>query len=243
MRSAAAIFSTLLVAIAAAPGAAARGQAPPAPTPAPAVTAAARWQPGAAFLQQAHAACDAEHPTDYGACFVDQMRGAGAPDAATAFAARLNSRPDGLAMPGILHDFTEAGAVDIAFVWFPLRANENQACLLVNGTPDLVDVDDPTLLAASGLKRIATYVALARRHPAISLWPGARTGTRAVQVRVRRGGGQRFILPYVLRNGCHACATLGSARIAFDFDKTGTFIGTRVIDVRGAGRPRRRARR
>ena len=209
--------------------------AQPPPAASATVTADAVWQPAPGFVAAAHAACDARPQADYGVCFIDQMRHAGAPEVAAAFAQRLNDLPE-RGTPGILRALREAGPVDVAFVEFPLRANENQGVLLVNGSPSLIDVDDPANLPMDGLKRIATYRVLARRHPAISLWPGARAGTRFVQVRAVRGGGHRFVLPYVLRNGCHACAVLGSVRIGFDFDADGRLIGTRIVDVRAARR-------
>ncbi len=50
--------------------------------------------------------------------------------------------------------------------------------------------------------------------------------------RKRSAGGQRFIVVYRLRDGCHACKTLGYARVGFDLDAGGKFLGTRVVDVR-----------
>src|SRR5690242_6884483 len=82
---------------------AAGAQAPPPapPPPGAVVTAAAIWRPAPGFVAAAHAACDKGPQADYGACFIDQMRQAGAPEAATAFARRLNDRPE-RGTPGIL---------------------------------------------------------------------------------------------------------------------------------------------
>ncbi|MDE3156830.1 MAG: hypothetical protein KGN76_17150 [Acidobacteriota bacterium] len=223
----AACVAALASAVAAAP-------APPLTDP---VTPAAVWQPGMGFLQAAHEACDQQHPADYGACFADQMAANGAPAPAVAFARRLNARPDGTL--GILRDFRDRGRVDVAYVFFPLRANENQGCLLVNGTPSLIDVDDPAQWPMKSLGMVATWRVLKRRYPNMTLWPGNRSGTTFVRAERRPRGGQRFVLPYVLRNGCHACATVGAVRIAFDFDATGHFVGPRVMDVRALGRRRR----
>ena len=130
--------------------------------------------------------------------------------------------------------------MNLAFAFFPLRANENQGCVLVNGSPSLMGMDDHAQWPMKALQLIATYRVLARRHPKISLWPGSRAGTKlAVRAERRPGGGQRFVFPYLLRDGCSACATLGTVRIAFDFDGTGKFIGPRVMDVRAIRRRRR----
>jgi inhibitor of cysteine peptidase len=48
------------------------------------------------------------------------------------------------------------------------------------------------------------------------------------------GGGQRFLVFYRLQT-CHACAQLGGATVAFDFDRTGKFDGTKLWVV-NAGR-------
>jgi hypothetical protein len=50
-----------------------------------------------------------------------------------------------------------------------------------------------------------------------------------------RTGGQRFVVAYVLKDGCHACAIVGEARIGFDFDVEGRLVQTDVIRVRPRG--------
>ena len=71
------------------------------------------------------------------------MEKAGAPPAAVAFARRVDRQ-------GYLVAFRETGRVDVAFAEYPFLANENAVCLLVNGTPPAIDVDD-----LSGLDRRA----------------------------------------------------------------------------------------
>jgi hypothetical protein len=44
--------------------------------------------------------------------------------------------------PGSLRAPRAAGRVDVAFAEYPLHANEYQVCLLVNGTPAPIDVDE-----------------------------------------------------------------------------------------------------
>ena len=204
------------------------------------VTSAAIWQPGMDFLREAHEACDRLHAPDYGGCFADQMARAGAPAAAVAFARRLNERPDGQGIVGVLRDFRDTGRVDLAFVFYPLRANENEGCLLVNGLPSLIDVDSRAWLPDEALEKNRTYAALALQYPQISLWPGDRFGSRFARAMAGPQGGQRFIFPYLLRDGCHACATIGTVQIAFDFDRTGGFLGTHLLRVTAAPPLRRR---
>jgi len=43
---------------------------------------------------------------------------------------------------------------------------------------------------------------------------------------------------YRLLDGCHACAILGLARVAFEFDQDGTFYGAHLVEVTiGGGAP------
>ena len=47
-----------------------------------------------------------------------------------------------------------------------------------------------------------------------------------------KNGGQRFDLDFLLRDGCHACVTVGLVKVAFDFDVNGKFVGTEIGRVR-----------
>ena len=107
--------------------------------------------------------------------------------------------------------FRDAGRVDIAFVVYPFRANENHGILLVNGEPPIVDVDDITLLPREGMEQDKTYAAIRKSYPRVTMWPGDRYLRQSVVVEALPGGGQSFVVPYTLRNFCHACEVLGSA--------------------------------
>ncbi|MGI8770284.1 MAG: hypothetical protein ACR2JE_02500 [Acidobacteriaceae bacterium] len=133
---------------------------------------------------------------------------------------------------GFMRDFKDTGRVDIAFVYYPFAANENQHCLLVNGTPNLIDVDDYKLLPRDDLAKNLTYSALLREFPNLAVFPGDRSGTNFITAKKRPDGGQRFVVPYVLVDGCHACARSGSLQLAFDFDRAGKFLGASVADVK-----------
>jgi hypothetical protein len=43
------------------------------------------------------------------------------------------------------------------------------------------------------------------------------------------GGGKRFIFQFLIQNGCRACEPLGSAYVAYDFDVSGRFLGTKIM--------------
>jgi len=195
------------------------------PPPAPAVGPAAVFRPGEDFLAGFHAACATLAGGEFGECFVAQMSAAGASPAAVDFARRTGNR-------GYLRELRETGAVDVAFVEYPFRANENQGCLLVNGDPAMFDVDDPAHIASKDLEANSVYAFLRKNRPKVAIFPGDRSGASGPLAQSRRGGGQRFMVLYRLRDGCHACVSVGYARVAFDFDALGKYLGTEILQVR-----------
>jgi predicted secreted protein len=157
-------------------------------------------------------------------CFAKEMKGAKATPAAVEFSRQLGE-------PGFVRDFKVAGAVDIAYVFYPYRANENQSCLIVNGDPALIDVDNHKLVGAGALKFNANYVALSKNRKEVSLWPGDRYGTETPDVEMGAMAGAHIIVNYRLREQCHACAVLGHAWYSFDFDAKGKFLGAKLLGV------------
>ena len=193
------------------------------------VTSAAAWAPPEGFVAAMHRACDGERG-DFGACFVAEMRKAGASSAAVAFARRTHDQ-------GYLEIFRATGGpVDVAVAVYPFRANENAVIFLVNGSPPMLDVDDPRYLARDALRGDAVYAGLLRAHPNVAVFPGTRSRADAVVVSRLPDGGQVFRVPYALTDGCHACTRIGDLRLDFDFDAAGRFAGTRVAAVRAASR-------
>ncbi len=194
------------------------------------IDASALFQPGMSTMQAARETCAKVPGPQFGECFVQQMQAAGAPPQAVAFMHRIHN-------DGFMRDFKNTGRVDIAFVLYPFAANENEHCLLVNGTPDLIDVDDYTLLPKDDLPKNPEYAALLQKYPNIAVFPGNRAGTKFITAKKLPDGGQRFVVPYVLVDGCHACARVGALQLAFDFESTGKFLGTKVASVKPASPP------
>jgi hypothetical protein len=190
----------------------------------PKFNADALFQPGMGAMQTARETCSKVPGPQFGACFVQQMQAAGASPQAVAFMHAIHDN-------GFMRDFKNSGRVDIAFAFFPFAANENQHCLLVNGTPSVIDVDDYNLLPRDDLAKNPAYAALLRNLTDLAIFPGDRSGTDFITATNLAGGGQRFLVPYVLVDGCHACARAGSVQLAFDFDPTGKFLGTKVAGV------------
>lgn len=189
------------------------------------------WNAAPSFVGKVQAKCGALVSPKLGECFVGVMQEAGASSAAAAFARRM----DGDAW---MRAFRESGRVAVAYITYPFRANENQGVLLVNGDPDLIDVDDFVLPMKAALEKDHVYAGLVKRFPDTSFWPGDRYTADFPVSESRPGGGQRFHAGYVLRNGCHACEQIGSAVFAFDFAANGKFTGTKlmmVTDTTGKG--------
>ncbi len=185
------------------------------------------WLPPQDFIAKAHAACDQSHPPNYSQCFIDQMSGAGAPPHAVSFTLMLYRQSDG--QVGIMTAFEKVGPVDVARVMYPLRANDNYGLLLVNGDPDVLDVDDLKQLDQAAMDQNPMYRAVKQKYTATTLFPGDRSGSMWPQVKPLPDGGQQFILGYPLMNGCHACANVGLALFSWDFDAKGKFVGTKYI--------------
>ncbi len=119
------------------------------------------------------------------------------------------------------------GPVLVAHVFYPFRANENSAWFLVNGTPMLIDVDNRRNLKLAAMRSSAAYLRIYHNDRNVTFWPGDR-GAAGPEVALN---GREFVVDYLLRNLCHACAIIGRVRYAFDFDANGTFLGTRLVSV------------
>lgn len=184
----------------------------------------ALWQPGMQGMQDIKEKCGSA--PDFGACFAAQMRKQGASAQAVAFTKLTGNT-------GFMRDFRETGRIDVAYVNYPFRANENQGCLLVNGAPQVVDVDDTSFFSKTDLSKNPQYAKLVKKYPNIAIFPGDRSGTEYPIAGNSLDGGQRFVVSYRLLNGCRACERLGSVSYAFDFDGKGKFLGAKVQTLQG----------
>lgn len=186
----------------------------------------ALWQPGMGIMGTIREACGSAG--DFGQCFVAQMQKSGASPQAIAFTKLTGNT-------GFMRDFREAGRVDVAYVNYPFRANENQGCLLVNGEPQAIDVDDISLLPQDEMRKSAAYVSLAAKYPNATIFPGDRNGIAYPKIERLPDGGQRFVVSYRLVDGCHACARIGDVSFAFDFDRAGKLTGRKFLAATRAG--------
>jgi len=182
------------------------------------------WNPGEDVIRRVKDACADER--DVTKCFAKRMREEGASRQAVRFAKSLPTF-------GILRELREAGKVDIAYVLYPFRANENYGVFLVNGRPSKVDVDDQALLPKDDIKSDPLYEKIDKRYHGFGLWPGDRFSTDKPTVETPKGGGQWFAVEYIVTSGCRACEEVATARFGFDFDKKGKFLGAKFIRLVG----------
>jgi hypothetical protein len=203
------------------------------------------WSVNPDFLKAAHAACDkSAPPTSVPECFIGEMAKAGAPQDAVKFTRALYGSTGQVGMMG---EFKSFGAIGLAWVVYPLRANENDGLLLLNGDPQFLDPDDVQKLDKTALPSDPLFLQWKKTAPKLDVWPGDRAGGAAqIQfARVRPGekpGSQRFLFSYPLIDGCHACARSGFANYWWDFDAQGKFLGTQLLSVTRGAPPIKRGR-
>ena len=104
---------------------------------APVIGNESEWKASMETIREIQRECAEKQAHDFGKCFVDLMRRSGASAQAVAFARATGDT-------GYLLQFFKTGRVDLAYVIFPFRANENEGWLLVNGDPSIIDVDAQT---------------------------------------------------------------------------------------------------
>ena len=207
-------------------------QSPPksSPAPTPRVTDAAVWNPSPDLLASIRTKCGAD-PLRIESCFLNEMQSAGASPEALALSKSLAST-------GVIYlrAFRKVARVDVAYIQYVFRANELEGVLLVNGDPSPIDVDDEAQYPQSELQKYSPYVTIANNYPNISLWPAGRANPQLPKLDASGWGTQTFLVDYILRDGCHACAELGTATLAFSFDTQGKFQGAHVASVKPAPR-------
>ena len=191
-----------------------------------ALTLSAVWNPAADVLAAIRMKCGEGDPATIESCFLDEMKSAGASAEAIAFSKSLAST-------GVIYlrAFRQVARVDVAYIQYAFRANELEGVLLVNGDPSPIDVDDESQYPITELQKFPPYAAIANKFPNVSIWPADRTNPQLPKLDATGWGSQSFLVNYILRDGCHACAQIGTATFAFPFDDHGKFQGARVASV------------
>ena len=188
------------------------------------ISSSSVWQLPPQFIASAHTACNKLSGSQLENCFIGQMAKAGASSEAVAFARELSKRNHGDV--GIMTGFQSVGPIDIAWITYPLRANTNYGLLLVNGQPEIVDVEDLKQLDTKTMEQSPQFQNLKGQFPKVSVWPGDRDGKTWPNSQPGPNGGLQFVVNYPLLNGCHACASAGFALFTWNFNTQGKFTGT-----------------
>jgi predicted secreted protein len=183
------------------------------------------WRLGQGAMDAIRIKCGSLTGIQLDECFISSMESSSASPQALAF-----TRTTGGAT--YIRDYRDMGGkVNVAYIHYPFRANDNYGCYLVNGDPTLVDVDDQKYQPRDDLRKDPAYASLAKKYPNISLWPGNRSSINYPLLNKLPGNGQRFVVRYLLSNGCHTCQRLGNVWFAFDFDAMGKFVGTKLMGI------------
>lgn len=215
-------YARLLLALGCLSGCAAQSQNGPAK-----IGSSAVWPLSPQFLATAHTACDNSSPS--AGCMIEQMAKAGAPADAVSFTRELYNQSHGDF--GVMTGFQNQSPVAFAWITYPLRANTNYGLLFVNGQPPIINVEDLQLLDTKTMERSFQFHDLKNQFPQANLWPGDRDGKTWPNSQAGPNGGIQFVVSYPLRNGCHACASAGSALFNWNFDAQGKFLGTTFLGL------------
>jgi hypothetical protein len=201
--------------------------APPQSLPHP--DASAVWQMPGGFVVKAQAACGSSSAVQFGDCLIQQMVKAGAPATSVVFTRALfrQYHQD----VGVMTSFQHGTPVDIAWVTYPWRTDHQYGLLVLNGRPEIVNIEDLKLLDQKSMRQSFQYQDLQKQFAQVAIFPGDRDGQTWPQSQTGPNGGAQFILGYPLRNGCPSCANAGSATFTWNFDKDGKFLGTSFMGL------------
>jgi hypothetical protein len=193
------------------------------------------WNASGEDLGAIAQACNNTEAASYSTCFIEQMGGYASSDA-VAFTELLASQKS--SRLGYLGGMREAGIVDLGYVVYPGKAPSNRGWVLMNGIPDLVNVDDLALLPKGEMENDAQFIASRKNHPQlqISVADDQRSPDSSPQVERLAQGGERFVIPYSLQEPCPGCAPVARVSFGFDFDGGGKFLGVKFLSIAG-GRP------
>lgn len=154
-------------------------------------------------------------------CVLSIMRQSGASPEAIEFTRLLKG-------DGFMESFREMGRVDLASVFTPFRANSNQRFKLVNGSPQIIDVEGSIgENVETEIRNDRMYLTLVRKYPNLMLG-GYPSFDRMLRL---PAGGQQFIFKFQLVNGCRACSTDSYANVGYNFDGAGNFVGTKLVGM------------
>jgi len=189
------------------------------------IDAGAVWNPTLDNMGTILKACGLLRGDELYSCLLDEMQSLKASKQAVEFAGQLGGR-------GFMKSFSPMGVVDAAIVYYPFDNENHEGCIIINGTPSLVNTDNFDLLDIKNLEADPGYINLEKNYPHLSLFTGDRSGTYYPYKINLPDGGERVVVNYSLRDGCSSCELTGYAEFGFDFDSLGKFIGTKFLTIK-----------
>lgn len=106
-----------------------------------------------------------------------------------------------------------------------IMADKSNSILLVGYNGDVIDVDN--FIIDLKTAKIKNYAAVAKKYPHMEqfdvLYPPA--------VQHLPNGIIRFVFKREVHDGCRACANVAYAKMAFDFNKDGKFLGAKILTL------------
>lgn len=189
----------------------------------PTVTGAAVWHPSETVLKDIHDACQKPGGTSVDTCFAGQMKKAGASAEALQFSEAMHNE-------AFLSRFIPGGGPDIAFVFYPFRANTLDGCLLVNTNGKWVNLEVPPHSIKAELEKSSVYREIASAHPNVTLWPSDRGDRNTVKIKTSSRDHKQFLAEYSLRE-CHACQPLATVWLRYDFGAGAEFLGAHLQTI------------
>lgn len=191
--------------------------------------ASAVWKMPGGFVANAQAACGSSSAPQFGECVTREMLKAGASPSSMSFTRKLYNQNHGEV--GFMTSFQKGLPVDIAWVTYSWRPDHQYGLLLLNGEPEIVNVEDVSLLDRKTMQQSFQYKDLLNQFAKVEIFPRDRDGTTWPESQPGPDGGTQFVMSYPLRNGCVTCANAGSAIFTWNFDKQGKLLGTSFMGM------------
>ncbi|HEX9255601.1 MAG TPA: hypothetical protein VF938_08640 [Candidatus Angelobacter sp.] len=188
------------------------------------------WNAGNDDLRAIDQACQNASAAGYSECFIDQMGGYASSDAVAFTQLLASQKPQRL---GYLSGMRESGIVDLGYVAYPGNAQPSQGWTLMNGVPALINVDNLSILPQAEMEKDARFKALRNDHPTLQLtvMDEERQPGSSPQIQPLGEGGNRFVVPYSLKEDCTGCVPIAHANFGFDFDAAGQFLGVKFLSI------------
>jgi hypothetical protein len=186
------------------------------------------WNAANEDLTDISKVCKGAQSSDYAKCFAEEMGDYASSDAVAFTQLLAAQKPSRV---GYLDGMREAGLVDLGYVVYP--GDKKQGWVLMNGVPALINVDNLSLLPQSAMMKDPQFMELSKSHPQMQLavTDDQRRADAVPQIEPRKDGGERFVVPYSLKENCNGCNAVAHASFGFDFDAAGQFQGVKFIKL------------